>query len=225
MVYDHFRFDRHGALVGFGVDHGECDLGHAQGFALARAGEDHILHVGAAQGLGALLTQYPTHSVEDVGFTAPIRSHHNGDSGPRHGDFRAIAKAFEAEDVDLFQFQHVYSGTRGDLKRPLAELAQLWCSAARYLYCPSNTDSKERGKGGQRAQGVFLWIIGSGIQVLRELREFVLDFRELREFCPSFPQGANACGSGIFECGTDGLADHFLESAESLRTGKAGAAG
>ena len=107
MVDHHLGLDGNRAFVGFGVDHGERDLGHAQRLALARAGEDHVLHVRAAQGLGALLTQDPTDPVEDVGLAAPIWSHHDGDAGSRHGELRAIAEAFEAEDVDLFQFQHV----------------------------------------------------------------------------------------------------------------------
>ena len=40
-----------------------------------------------------------------------------------------------------------------------------------------------------------------------------------------FSTGANTRGSAGFEGGTHCFADHFLKSAQSLRTGKSGAAG
>ena len=98
-----------GAFIGRGVDHGEGDFGHAEGFAFTGSAKDDILHVRATEGLGALLAEHPAHAVEDVGFSAPIGAHHHGNACSRHGEFRAVAKAFEAEDVDLFQFQHVDS--------------------------------------------------------------------------------------------------------------------
>ena len=95
------RLHGHRSLVSLRIDHGQRHLGHAQRFALAGSGKDHVLHVRPAQGLGALLAQHPTHRVQDVRLAAPVRPHHHGNARSRHGQFRAVAKAFEAEDVNL----------------------------------------------------------------------------------------------------------------------------
>ena len=44
----------------------------AQRLARLRAAEDHVLHAGAAQGLGALLAQYPAHRVADIAFSGAV---------------------------------------------------------------------------------------------------------------------------------------------------------
>ena len=97
----HLRLDRHRSFVGLGIDHGQRHFGHAQGLAVARSGKDHVLHVRAAQGLGALFAQHPAHPVQDVRLAAPVRPHHHGNAGSRHGQLRAVTEALEAEDVDL----------------------------------------------------------------------------------------------------------------------------
>ena len=50
-------------LRGRGIGHRQCDLGHAERLAVARAGEDHVFHAGAAQALGALLAEDPADGV------------------------------------------------------------------------------------------------------------------------------------------------------------------
>jgi len=77
--------DRHLAVLDGqqpgGVVDGEGDLGPAQGAAAARAGEDDVLHLAAAQGLGALLAQHPGDGVDDVGFPGAVGA--DDDRDPR----------------------------------------------------------------------------------------------------------------------------------------------
>ena len=47
------------AVVFLGIDQGERYLRHAGGLAIARPGENDVLHSRAAQGLGRLLAQHP----------------------------------------------------------------------------------------------------------------------------------------------------------------------
>jgi len=101
MIDDDFRLDGHGALVGFRVNHGDGNFGHAERLAVARAGKDHVLHVGAAERFGALFAQHPSNPVQNVRLTAAIWPHHHSDSCSGHADFSAVAEALEAEDVDL----------------------------------------------------------------------------------------------------------------------------
>jgi hypothetical protein len=68
--------DRHlGVLDGQqpgGVVDGEGDLGSAEGTAAARAGEDDVLHLAAAQRFRPLLAQHPGDGVDDVGFSGAV---------------------------------------------------------------------------------------------------------------------------------------------------------
>ena len=148
VVDHHFGFKRDGAFVGLGVDHGEGNLGHAQRLAVPGAGEDHVLHVGAAERFCALLAEHPAHPVEDVRLAAPVWAHHHGDARARYRQLGAVTEAFEAEDVDFFQFQHVSS--RGD-SGPFAVLGQT-------KFCRMTTDCTESQRHGQRTKGQFLWI-------------------------------------------------------------------
>ena len=67
FVFDHhLRLNGHRSLKGLGIDHGQGDFRHAERLAVAGSGEDDVLHVCAAQALGALLAQHPTDSIEDV---------------------------------------------------------------------------------------------------------------------------------------------------------------
>ena len=109
MIDHDLGLDGDGPFVGFGIHHGQGDLGHAQSLAVTGAGKDDVLHVGAAQGFGALFAEYPTYPIEDVRLAAPIGSHHHGDARARHRELGAVTEAFEAEDMDFFQFQHVDS--------------------------------------------------------------------------------------------------------------------
>ena len=51
---------------------GEGDLGPAEGAAAARAGEDDVLHLAAAQRFRPLLAEHPGDGVDDVGFAGAI---------------------------------------------------------------------------------------------------------------------------------------------------------
>ena len=66
LLDDHLRLNRHWPFIGLGIDHGQRHFGHAEGLAVARSGKDDVLHIRAAQALGALLAQYPTNPVQNV---------------------------------------------------------------------------------------------------------------------------------------------------------------
>ncbi len=101
MVDHHLGLNRYRPLEGFGINQGQRHFGHSQRLALASSGKDHVLHVCAAQGFGALFAQHPAHPVQNVRLAAAVWSHHHGNACSRHAQFRPVAKAFEAEDVDL----------------------------------------------------------------------------------------------------------------------------
>ena len=63
--------------------------------AVARAGEDHVFHAGAAQALGGLFAQHPTDGVAQVGFSAAVRPDDGRDAGAVEPHFGAIAKRLE----------------------------------------------------------------------------------------------------------------------------------
>ena len=58
------------AVVHLRVDQRERDFRHAGRFAVARAGEDDVFHLDAAQALGGLLAQHPGDGVGDVRLAA-----------------------------------------------------------------------------------------------------------------------------------------------------------
>ena len=63
-----------------GVVDGERDLGAAQRRPAGGAGEDDVLHLAAAQRLGALLAEHPGDGVDDVGLAGAVGAHHAGDA-------------------------------------------------------------------------------------------------------------------------------------------------
>ena len=71
---------RRGAVKNMGgVVDDERDLGKAQSAALLGAAENHVLHLRAAQGLGALLAHDPEDRVGDVGFAGAVGSDNGRD--------------------------------------------------------------------------------------------------------------------------------------------------
>ena len=81
---EHRATDRHlGVLDGqraIGVVDGEQDLGPAQGRASGGAGEDDVVHLAAAQALGAGLAHHPRQGVDDVGLARPVGTDDAGDA-------------------------------------------------------------------------------------------------------------------------------------------------
>ena len=72
-----------------------------QPLALFGAVEDNVLHLGAAQLLGALFAQHPFDGVRDVALAASVRPHNAGDSILKY-DLHAIRKGFKPVDNQLF---------------------------------------------------------------------------------------------------------------------------
>ena len=64
-----------------GVVDGQGDLGAAQRRAAGGAGEDDVLHLAAAQRLGALLAHDPGERVHDVGLAGAVGADDAGDAG------------------------------------------------------------------------------------------------------------------------------------------------
>ncbi len=91
--------------VDLGVDKGERDLGHAGGLALARAGEDDVLHVHAAEEARRLLAQHPGDGVGDVRLATAVGTDDGGDAVALEAEVGAVTERLEAEDLKLLQFQ------------------------------------------------------------------------------------------------------------------------
>ena len=100
--------EQRAVCIGVRVNEGERHFGHAERFAFARAGEDHIFHLRTAQGLGRLLAQYPAHCIENVGFAATIRADHDGETLSCHRHLSPVAKGFKAKNLDLLQLEHAH---------------------------------------------------------------------------------------------------------------------
>ena len=81
---EHRAADRHLGVLdrqrAVGVVDGEQHLGPAQRRAAGRAGEDDVLHLAAAQALGALLTHHPGEGVDDVGLARAVGADDAGDA-------------------------------------------------------------------------------------------------------------------------------------------------
>ncbi|OPZ03081.1 MAG: hypothetical protein BWZ09_02467 [Alphaproteobacteria bacterium ADurb.BinA305] len=96
-----------GDLVERGVQHAfavgerDADLGHAERLAGVGAVEDHVRHLGAAQGGGALLAQHPADGVGDVALAAAVGAD-NRDHAGLELQTGLVGKALETSDFDLF---------------------------------------------------------------------------------------------------------------------------
>ena len=84
-----------------------CSSDLAQGFAVARAGEDHVFHPGAAQRFGGLLAQNPGDGVGDVGLAAAVGSYDGRDAFAGELDLSAITEGLEAEDLNLLELEQM----------------------------------------------------------------------------------------------------------------------
>ena len=78
-----------------GVVDGQGDLGIALALAAVGAVKDNVLHLGTAQGFGALFTQHPTDRVADIGLAGAVGADDGGDALVE-GQFCFIGKGFES---------------------------------------------------------------------------------------------------------------------------------
>ena len=83
-------------VVDVGIHQGHGDVGHAEGLAVARSGEDDVFHAGAAEALGGLLAEHPTDGIADVALAAAVRADDGGDAFPVEAQLGAVAEAFES---------------------------------------------------------------------------------------------------------------------------------
>ena len=96
---------RVGVAVGFRVDQGQRDFGHAGGLAVAGAGEDNVFHASAAQGLGGLLAEHPRDGVGDVGLAAAVGADDGRHTVSVELEFGAVTKRLEPENLKPLQFE------------------------------------------------------------------------------------------------------------------------
>ena len=87
------------------VHQGHGDVCHAERLAVAGSGENHVLHAGAAQGLGRLFAQHPTDGIADVRLAAAVRPHDGGDALAVEAQLGALAEGLESLEFDAFEFQ------------------------------------------------------------------------------------------------------------------------
>ena len=87
---------------GFTVREGDVGLGHAHRLPVVRAVEDDVLHLGPAEGLGALFAEDPAYGIGYVALAAPVRA----DDG-RHAGFKfelsSVGEALEADEFDRLE--------------------------------------------------------------------------------------------------------------------------
>ena len=93
------------AVVHLRIDQRQRHLRHAGRLAVARAGEDDVLHLDAAQALGRLLAEHPRDRVRDVRLAAAVRPDdgRNAFTGELH--LGAIAEGLEAENLYFFELE------------------------------------------------------------------------------------------------------------------------
>jgi hypothetical protein len=85
-VHDHFR--------------------HAARRPVARALEDDVFHLAAAQVLNALLAEDPCDGVGNVALTAAVRTNDGSDSVSSEDYFGVVGEGFKASDFQALEFEH-----------------------------------------------------------------------------------------------------------------------
>ena len=75
------------------------DFGGVRGPAAARAVEDHVGHLAAAEALDALLAQHPLDGVDDVRLARAVRPHHDRDAR-RKLEPGPVGKALETDEFE-----------------------------------------------------------------------------------------------------------------------------
>src|SRR5580704_7126804 len=107
------------AVIAGWIHQSHGDGRHAQGFPVARAGEDDVFHPCAAQTLGGLLTQDPANGVAQVRFSTAVGANDGCDAGTGKFHLGSIKERLEALDLNSLQFQQSTSSpsimiSRGD---------------------------------------------------------------------------------------------------------------
>ena len=82
------------------------DFRHAAGSTVARALEDNVLHLAAAQVLDALLAEDPGDGVGNITFAAAVRANDGGDSVSCEDYFGVVGEGFEASNFKALEFEH-----------------------------------------------------------------------------------------------------------------------
>ena len=78
---------------------------HADGLAVASAGEDHVFHPGAAEALGGLFAENPADRVAQVRFAATVGTDYSRDARAVKAHFRAVAKGLKPLQFNTLQFE------------------------------------------------------------------------------------------------------------------------
>ena len=92
-----------GGNAGIGERHG--DRSHAERLAIPGAGEDHVLHAGAAKGFRRLLAKDPAYGVAQIRFSTAIRPHDGGDARSVKAHLAFVKERLEALNLDSPEFQ------------------------------------------------------------------------------------------------------------------------
>ena len=76
------------------------------GWTVARALEDDVFHLAAAQVFNPLLAQNPGNRVGDVALAAAVRADDGGYSVSCEDYFGVVGEGFEAGDFQALEFEH-----------------------------------------------------------------------------------------------------------------------
>ena len=87
-------------LVEHGIDQRHGDGGHAEGFAVAGAGEDDVLHAGAAEAFGRLFAEHPTDGIAQVRFATAVGADDGSDAAAIEAQLGAVTEGLEALQFD-----------------------------------------------------------------------------------------------------------------------------
>src|SRR5689334_25337055 len=98
------------------------DFGHAARRTIARALEDDVLHLTAAQMLHALLAEHPRNRIGHIALAAAVWANDGGDSISSEDYFGVVGEGFKPGDFQTLEFEHLL--VRGSvLGQPLRLLA------------------------------------------------------------------------------------------------------
>ncbi len=105
-------------------------LGHAEGLALLRPGEDHVVRASRAQRSVRLLPEHPAHRIGHVALSRAVRADDGVDAGLEH-EARRVGEGLEAVESELLQAAHAGSALRGASGSSSARAAAAARSSAR----------------------------------------------------------------------------------------------